>query len=127
MSILESATAMTFVVVTDRVRAKAFYGETLGFSLIHEDDFAAVFDLNGIALRVSEARGSFTPAQHTVLGWQVADIVASVQALRAAGVSFTIYEGFGQDALGIWTAPGSTNRVAWFRDPDGNVLSLMQP
>ena len=63
---------------------------------------------------------------HTVLGWQVQDIAAAVLALSAMGVKFTIYDGFGQDHLGIWTAPGSCDQVAWFLDPDGNNLSLTQ-
>ena len=60
-----------------------------------------------------------------MLGWEVPDIVAAAKALKEAGVSLTIYQGFGQDENGIWTAPGG-DRVAWFRDPDGNVLSISQ-
>jgi catechol 2,3-dioxygenase-like lactoylglutathione lyase family enzyme len=116
---------ITFIVTRDRARAKAFYGDTLGFAAVSEDMFATVFDLNGIQLRISEVSGH-QPAPHTVLGWEVPDIEASVKALRAKGITFTVYEGFGQDALGIWTAPASTNRVAWFLDPDGNNLSLTQ-
>jgi hypothetical protein len=84
-----------------------------------------VFDLNGIQLRISTVPDHHPPV-HTVLGWEVPDIVAAVTALKAQGVTFNIYEGFGQDELGIWTAPGSSNRVAWFLDPDGNNLSLTQ-
>jgi len=116
---------ITFIVTRDRARAKAFYGDTLGFDCLSEDMFATVFDLNGISLRISTMK-DHQPPPHTVLGWDVPDIVASVKALKAKGVAFTIYEGFGQDALGIWTAPGSSNRVAWFLDPDGNNLSLTQ-
>ena len=87
--------------------------------------FATVFNLNGTQLRISEASGH-QPPPHTVLGWEVPDIEASVKALKAKGVVFNVYEGFGQDELGIWTAPTSTNQVAWFLDPDGNNLSLTQ-
>ncbi len=66
------------------------------------------------------------PLPHPVLGWNVDDIVTAVQALRARGVTFTIHEGFGQDALGIWTAPAGRTRLAFFADPDGNVLTLSQ-
>jgi len=125
MAIPASAKVMTFICTFDRERSKAFYGGRLGFELTHEDDSAVVFDLNGTMLRVSEAP-AFTPADHTVLGWEVSDIVATVKAMRAKGMSFNTYEGFGQDDLGIWTAPGGTTRVAWFEDPDGNVLSLTQ-
>ena len=120
-----SAKAMTFIATRDRAGAKKFYGETLGFKQISEDNFAVVYDLNGTMLRISTVKEPHPP-QHTVLGWEVPDIVAAVTALKAKGVTFNVYDGFGQDALGIWTAPGSSNRVAWFFDPDGNNLSLAQ-
>jgi len=119
------AKTMTFIVTRDRAKAKAFYTGILGFSLVSEDDFAAVFDLNGTMLRISTVP-NHKPAVHTVLGWEVPDIVETVKSLTAKGIKFTVYEGFGQDSLGIWQAPGSTNRVAWFLDPDGNNLSLTQ-
>ena len=125
MTRLAAATPMTFIATADRDRAKAFYRDTLGLALTHEDEFACVFDLNGISLRVSTTPG-FAPQSHTVLGWQVDDIAATVQALREAGVAFTIYDGFGQDELGIWSPPGGATKVAWFTDPDRNVLSVAQ-
>lgn len=125
MSIPKSAEVMTFIATRDRDRAKTFYGETLGFALTHEDEFAAVYDLNGTALRVSTAEGHVAP-QHTVLGWKVDDIAGVVRTLRAKGVHFNIYDGFGQDELGVWTPPGGGTRIAWLIDPDGNVLSLAQ-
>jgi catechol 2,3-dioxygenase-like lactoylglutathione lyase family enzyme len=123
--ILEAAKPLNFIVTRDRAKAKAFYAGILGFALTSEDDFAAVFDMNGTMLRVSTV-AEHSPPAHTVLGWDVPDIVAAVRALSAAGVKFTIYEGFGQDELGIWKAPGTGDRVAWFLDPDGNNLSLTQ-
>ncbi len=125
MGIPSTAKAMTFVVTRDRAAAKAFYGDTLGFPLRHEDDFAAVFDLNGTMLRISTV-SDHVALPHTVLGWEVTDIAATATALRDKGVAFNIYDGFGQDTLGIWTAPGSAAKVAWFKDPDGNVLSLTE-
>ena len=125
MSDLSAAKPMTFIVTADRARAKGFYGDTLGFALVHEDEIACVFDLNGTALRVSAVEG-FEAQQHTVLGWDVGDIAATVRILRAKGVAFTVYDGFGQDDLGIWRPPGGGARIAWFTDPDGNVLSLAQ-
>jgi catechol 2,3-dioxygenase-like lactoylglutathione lyase family enzyme len=116
---------MSFLVTRDRAKAKAFYEGILGFALTSEDEFAAVFDMNGTMLRVSTV-ADHVPQAYTVLGWAVPDIVAAVRALGAKGVKFTIYEGFGQDELGIWQAPGSGDRVAWFLDPDGNNLSLTQ-
>ena len=120
-----SAEVMTFLATRDRAVAKKFYSETLGFRQIGEDDFAVVFDLNGTMLRISTVPDHKPPA-FTVLGWKVPDIESAVRQLRSKGVTFNIYPGFGQDELGIWTAPGSTDRVAWFLDPDGNNLSLAQ-
>ncbi len=121
----KTAKVVTFLITRDRAKAKTFYGETLGFPQTSEDEFALVYDLNGTALRISTVT-DFVAQPHTVLGWSVPDIVASVTALKAKGVAFTIYQGFGQDALGIWTSPGGGARVAWFLDPDGNNLSLTQ-
>jgi catechol 2,3-dioxygenase-like lactoylglutathione lyase family enzyme len=120
-----SARTMTFIVTRDRGKSKAFFRDVLGFKMTYEDQFAAVFDLNGTSLRVSSVP-DFLPQAHTVLGWQVPDIVASVKALASKGVRFTVYDGMGQDELAIWTAPGSKAKVAWFLDPDGNNLSLSQ-
>lgn len=125
MSDLSTAKPMTFIVTADRERAKAFYGGTLGFALTHEDEFACVFDLDGTALRVSAVEG-FAAQRHTVLGWEVGDIATAVRGLTAKGVVFTVHDGFRQDELGIWQPPGGDTRIAWFTDPDGNVLSLTQ-
>lgn len=121
----KTAKAGCFVVTRDRAKAKAFYGGLLGFPQKHEDDFAVVYDLNGTALRISTVK-DHKPAMHTVLGWEVDDIVSVAKALTAKGVVFNRYPGFEQDDLGIWSPPGSTNKVAWFNDPDGNNLSLAQ-
>ena len=120
-----TAKAITFIVTRERAGAQRFYGETLGFKQTHEDSFAVVFDLNGTMLRISTVP-DHKPPMHTVLGWDIPDIVATVRALRSKGVEFNVYPGFGQDELGIWTAPDSGDRVAWFLDPDGNNLSLTQ-
>ena len=123
-SILGNSKAACFVCVTDRARAKAFYGETLGFTLKHEDGFATVFDSNGTTLRVSPAK-DFRPQPFTVLGWEVQEIKVAVKALTVAGIEFVRFPGLSQDELGIWSpAPGIF--VAWFKDPDGNLLSVAQ-
>lgn len=122
---LAAKTPVTFIITRDRKIAELFYGETLGLPRLPGDDFAAVFDLAGVPLRVTEVP-EHTPSAHPVLGWQVADIVATVTKLGARGVKFTIYDGMGQDALGIWTAPDGASKVAFFNDPDGNGLSLTQ-
>lgn len=121
---LSHAKAACFVSVTDRARAKTFYGKTLGLTLKHEDDFAAVFDSNGTTLRVSPAR-DFRPQPFTVMGWEVSEIKATVAALAAAGIEFVRVPGLLQDDAGIWSpAPGIF--IAWFKDPDGNMLSVAQ-
>lgn len=116
---------MTFVATRDPDRAKVFYRDTLGLRLVEEQlPFALVFDAHGTMLRISIVR-ELHVAPYTVLGWEVTDIVATVKELVEAGVKFTRYPGMQQDELGIWTAPGGA-RVAWFQDPDGNVLGITQ-
>jgi catechol 2,3-dioxygenase-like lactoylglutathione lyase family enzyme len=115
---------VAFLAITDVARAQAFYGDTLGLQLISDDPFALVFDLAGVPLRLQKLR-EFTPHAFTSLGWQVDDATSTIVALRARGVEFERYGFIEQDADGIWTAPGGT-RVAWFKDPDGNLLSLTQ-
>jgi sugar phosphate isomerase/epimerase len=88
-----------------------------------EDEYAIVFDVGGIDLRVSIVP-DFTPHEHTVLGFGVPDVASVVKALRENGVMSNIYKGFNQDELGIFSLPDSALRVAWFKDPDGNVLSV---
>ncbi len=122
---LAAQTPITFIITSDRKVAEPFYRDTLGLPFVIDDGFAAVFDLAGVPLRITEVPGH-TPSAHPVLGWKVPDIVATVQALSARGVAFAIYEGMGQDALGIWTAPDGVSKVAFFHDPDGNALSLTQ-
>jgi len=122
---LAAAKPISFIVTRDRATSKAFYGGLLGFRLTGEDDFAAVFDMNGAMLRIS-TMPNFEPAPQTVLGWEVPDIVSTVKSLIGKGVKLIVYQGFGQDELGIWTPPGSSNRIAWFLDPDGNNLSVTQ-
>ena len=121
---LGSSAVVAFAATTDMPRAREFYEQTLGLSLVEHNDFACVFDANGTMLRVT-AVAEMSGAPYTVLGWNVGDIDAIVDGLGARGVSFTRYDGMGQDARGVWTAP-SGGRIAWFTDPDGNVLSLTQ-
>ncbi len=123
MGILESAKPAIIICTKDRARATAFYRDTLGLTLAYEDNFATVFNVVGATLRVSTVP-DFTPHEHTILGFHVPDVEATVKALRANGVAFNTYPRFHQDELGILTLPGGTVRVAWFKDPDGNVLSV---
>jgi len=123
MGILEAATPVIVVCTRDRARATAFYRETLGLTLAHEDEFAAAFSIGGTTLRVSTV-ADFVPHQHTILGFRVEDVATTVKALRETGAVFNVYKGFNQDEFGVWTAPSGSVRVAWFNDPDGNVLSI---
>jgi catechol 2,3-dioxygenase-like lactoylglutathione lyase family enzyme len=123
MGILEAAKPAIVICTRDRARSAAFYRDTLGLTLAHEDAFAAVFNIAGVTLRVSTVL-DFTPHEHTILGFQVPDVPAAVKALREKGVVFNLYPRFHQDELGILTIPGGTAQVAWFKDPDGNVLSV---
>lgn len=121
---LGSHKLVAFLVTADPARARKFYGETLGLRFVSEDGFAVVFDANGTMLRIGIVK-ELHPAQHTVLGWEVPDIDAAVKELHSAGVQFNHYGFPTQDEQGIWSAPGGA-KVAWFQDPDGNVLSVQQ-
>jgi catechol 2,3-dioxygenase-like lactoylglutathione lyase family enzyme len=115
---------MAFVGTRDAARARDFYRDTLHLKLLYEDGFAVVFDNHGITLRVAIVP-ELTPAKYTVLGWEVPDIEQAVTELESAGVELNRYGFLPQDSRGIWDAPGGT-RIAWFNDPDGNVLSVSQ-
>ena len=122
---LSDRSIIAFVATSDAERAKNFYGDKLGLPLVSEEmPFALVFDAHGTMLRVSIV-AKVNPAPYTVLGWQVPDIDAAVEALTEAGVQFERYPGMPQDDLGIWSSPGGA-RVAWFKDADGNTLSVSQ-
>ena len=105
--------------------ARTFYRDTLGLSLVAEDPFAAVFDAHGTTLRLSRVE-ELTPLPFSVLGWQVDGIEETVDGLSGRGVVFERYEGMEQDERGVWTVPGGGARIAWFKDPDGNTLSLTE-
>jgi len=117
---------VAFIPTTKPKEARAFYEMTLGLRFESADDFAIVFraGTEGIMLRVTIVP-ELTPQEFTIFGWQVDDIAKTVTELAAKGVEFTRYGFMKQDKLGIWDAPGGT-RVAWFKDPDGNTLSLSQ-
>lgn len=114
-----------FVYIVDVARAKEFYRDTLGLRLLSEEPpFALVFDANGIMLRLGMGK-ELPPARGTVLGWQVPDAAAAVRDLQARGVQFERFAQMKQDELGIWTTP-TGSKVAWFKDPDGNILSISE-
>jgi catechol 2,3-dioxygenase-like lactoylglutathione lyase family enzyme len=121
---LESSDIVAFAATTDLPRARAFYEQVLGLPVAEQNDFACVIDANGTMLRIT-AVPEVRQAGYTVLGWKVTDITATVRGLAARGVVFRRYDGMEQDGDGIWIAPGG-GKIAWFADPDGNILSLTQ-
>jgi catechol 2,3-dioxygenase-like lactoylglutathione lyase family enzyme len=123
-SALGASRVMAFVATADAARSRAFYGDVLGLRLVGDEAFALLFESGGTTLRVQKV-ARVTPPQYTVLGWSVSDIAATMERLRAGGVLFESFGLPGQDASGLWTAEDGT-RVAWFKDPDGNLLSLTQ-
>ena len=122
---LREQNIIAFVATRDLARAKSYYRDTLGLTLVAEQlPFALVFDAHGIMLRVTAVK-ELREAAYTVLGWEVPNMIEAVRVLEKAGVQFERYQGVPQDELGIWTAP-SGDRVAWFKDPDGNTVSITQ-
>lgn len=121
---LSTMNIVAFVPTSDSARSRAFYEGVLGLRFVKDDGFALVLDANGTMVRVAKAP-EFKPAQYTILGWQVSGIETVAAELAAKGVSFERFGFFEQDKLGIWTAP-TGDKVAWFKDPDGNVLSISQ-
>jgi catechol 2,3-dioxygenase-like lactoylglutathione lyase family enzyme len=122
--VLGSANIVAFVPVTNAEKSRAFYEGLLGLRLVKEDSFALIFDADGIMLRAVKMK-EVKPSTFTILGWEVKSIEDTVTSLRERGVQFEVVGFFKQDELGIWTAP-SGDKVAWFKDPDGNILSLSE-
>ena len=129
---LTTAEPIAFIPTTDGAAARSFYETALGLDFVSDDDFALVFRIgptqtpgeanSQTMLRVVRV-GPFTPAQFTIFGWEVTDIHAAIADLKTRGVEFLRIGFFEQDPDGVWTAPGGA-QVAWFQDPDGNILSL---
>jgi catechol 2,3-dioxygenase-like lactoylglutathione lyase family enzyme len=121
---LDTADLVAFVPSSDLTRSESFYGEILGLELLEDTPIALVFDANGTALRVTLV-DQVNPAPYTVLGWSVGELHETIRILSERGVTFERFPGMSQDDLGVWTSPGG-GRVAWFKDPDDNVLSLTE-
>ncbi len=122
---LAAADIIAFLPIVNVAQAKHFYREVLGLRLLSEEPpIALVFDAHGIMLRLVIAK-EVPPRFGTALGWRVADAAVVVKELAAAGIGFERYQGMNQDALGVWTSPTGA-KVAWFKDPDGNLLSISE-
>jgi len=121
---LGSTDIIAFVPTKDSEKARSFYEGVLGLRFVSDDGFALVFNAHGLMIRVVKVQ-QFTPVPYTILGWQVKGIEKIVTALDQKGVHFERFGFFKQDDLGIWIAP-NRDKVAWFKDPDGNTLSLSE-
>jgi catechol 2,3-dioxygenase-like lactoylglutathione lyase family enzyme len=121
---LGSNNIVAFVPITDGAKAREFYEGKLGLRFVEDDEFTLVFDANGIMLRAVKMK-EVKPAHFTILGWEVKPIENAVRTLRDRGIHFETFGFFKQDELGIWASPSGA-KVAWFKDPDGNILSVSE-
>jgi catechol 2,3-dioxygenase-like lactoylglutathione lyase family enzyme len=122
--VLGQAKITAFAATTDSARARAFYEGVLGLPFVSEDALAVVYDAAGVELRIQKVQ-TFTAQPFTQLGWSVSSIDEAVEALASRGAVFERYANLGQDSRGIWTTPSGA-KVAWLKDPDGNLLSLTE-
>jgi catechol 2,3-dioxygenase-like lactoylglutathione lyase family enzyme len=120
--VLDDAAFVGFIPVRDLDSAQEFYCGVLGLKAVERNPVALLVDTAAGSLRLTSVP-EFRPQPFTIAGWLVPDMSSTVAALATAGVTMQRYEGMGQDEQGVWTAP-SGDRVAWFTDPDGNVLSV---
>ena len=121
---LNNSKVVAFLATSKPDEAMRFYRDTLGLQLSTDDAFACVFDAQGVMLRVQKLQ-AHTPPPYTVLGWDVVDIHASIRELAGKGVQCERFGGLPHDESGVWTSPSGA-QIAWFKDPDGNTLSLTQ-
>ena len=121
---LGAAKIIGFIPTLAPAQARRFYEDTLGLRFVSEDQFAVVLDAHGTMLRIAKVP-DLKPHPFTVMGWEVQDIREVAGHLHDRGVRFEKFDWIQQDDFGIWTAPSGA-RVAWFKDPDGNLLSLTQ-
>jgi predicted enzyme related to lactoylglutathione lyase len=121
---LANGKAVAFVPSADLGRAQRFYVDVLGLPKRSGDDFGLVVEAGGVTIRIARA-GDFEPQPFTVLGFDVEDVEATARELASKGIALERYPGMSQSPGGIWTAPGGA-RIGWFKDPDGNVISITQ-
>ena len=125
VSLRNSGKAVAFVYVSDRERALSFYRDKLDLELRSSDQYGDYLELPGALLRIM-VMPELKPHEHPVLGFEVDDIVSVARALRERGVVLDIFEGWGQDELGIWSSEDGSSKLAFFKDGDGNALMLSQ-
>jgi len=122
--VLATSDVIAFASTTNLARARSFYESALGLTVVDENAYACVFNAHGTMLRITAVAEVAQPG-YAVLGWRISDISETVTRLESSGVVFARYDGMEQDAQGVWTTPNG-DRIAWFTDPDGNVLSLTE-
>ena len=124
---LASMDVIAFVPTRNPKKAREFFETTLGLRYVSNDQFALVFDANGVMVRVVDVSGvaDYKPAPFTILGWSVSNVGKTVKDLQRKRVKFERFPGMEQDQLGVWSSPSGA-KVAWFKDPDGNMLSLTE-
>jgi len=124
---LGNADLIAFVPTRDPQKSRRFYEQALGLEFVNEDPFALVFNAHGVMLRIANVSTvkDFKPAAFTILGWRVASAESTVRALGEKGIEFERFPGMSQNPLGIWQSPSGA-QVAWFKDPDGNMLSITE-
>lgn len=121
---LASMNMMGFILTKDYDKSRAFYESNLGFEFVSVDKFALVMKAGKSMIRIVKLP-TFSPLQSTVLGWEVDDIETMVEWLAKRGVVFEKYPFVQDQETGIWVTPNG-DKVAWFKDPDGNILSISQ-
>src|SRR5262249_29511516 len=124
MRMLASSSLIAFTATTDATKARTFYEGILELQFISEDEFAIVYDTDGVSLRIQKV-ARVTPQPFTVLGWSVASIDRTVSRLMGKGAVFERYASLEQDPRGIWRSPSGA-RIAWLKDPDGNIISFTE-
>jgi len=122
---MELGKPILFAATADAPRSRKFYTEVLGLDFVADEQFALVFNMGEMMLRIQKVE-IHSPPPYTVLGWQTNDIATTIDALTERGVAFERYDFMEQDERGIWRPPGEGAHIAWFKDPDGNTLSLTQ-
>ena len=122
---LAECDVISLIPILDGERAREFYENKLGLRFIADDGFALVFEVNGRSLRLTKVH-ELTPYPFSIIGWQVQDIEAAVRGLGERGVEFERFEQLEQNDLGVWSVPDGSAKVAWFKDPDGNLLSVVE-
>ena len=122
---LTAAKPTVFLATSNAKASRKFYSETLGLTLELDDEYALVYQISGTELRISKVP-NHQPLPFTVLDWQVSSIDEAYELLVAKGVGFVVFEGMGQDDRGVWSSGDGKAKILWFKDPDGNVLSVSQ-